>query len=937
MFKFTLNKPDAVPALRSVIAAGKVPELPTKVYNADIDFTWRCMIDQGFSMGGWIELPAGSYAISDDRQYYTETGLKYDEDEDDDRGKAKRGYDKRRRKTLTARLDADQTPTLLEVKCNLSDVRPVPTAELSTAEANHAPMRILTTDIECESRPGVFPEAEKDSVICIGNVVNTLGVGERLSSEARARGIKEQHLKPKEPADAKKLTAMAREAAFAEGTYVLFHRGDLDLEGMPTDRECHTFQFDTEAEMLESYSSFMRWLRPEFVLSWNGHGFDFPYLMKRAEVLGVSESFLTSGDVDHPWRKKEATFDNKAYGTRAGYEVLYPGVTFYDVMQIDQRESKRRSYKLDAVAQEVLKSKKDDMHYSEITPLFNGSPQDRARVFKYCLIDCARTFEIQWALMYISSMLAMASVTGCSPFILMARGVTARSYLFICRKCESRDYVVDWKPPKKRKRKESESEVESKRLKKLADDTEFDQVEEIASGDEDEEEEEEETFEGAHVFETVPGLYKILITLDFASLYPSIMQAYNLCWSTYVPHERVNEFKESELYYNEATDCYYLTADVYEGIIPQIERETVETRSATKKMMFQAEAEYDDQRAKNLDRLQNAQKLLGNGLYGTTGTGHKGPNKKVAATVTSFGKRLILAAEKYSLALLHDTKSPTPWGAFPGAFVAAGDTDSIMICVDKTNPPDIPTALELGKWLAERVTANYPRQIKLAFEKVYSPALMLCKKRYAGVWWTKSEAYDRIDCKGLESKRRDNSMWEHHTVSAVQDEILIGRGMDAAIEHAKEQVAMLYQHKVPLRDLVITAQLAANYKTTTKNGAKRALPAQVKANNEIKRKEGDGAAYATGNRVEYVLVPQGPKAKKVDCARYVGYAEKEGQYGDVDLYLGRLAKSLARLIDPIKGEGFVNRNIMAGDHCRKRARSKFTGPLEKLWSSANVK
>jgi len=45
----------------------------------------------------------------------------------------------------------------------------------------------------------------------------------------------------------------------------------------------------------------------------------------------------------------------------------------------------------------------------------------------------------------------------------------------------------------------------------------------------------QDTFEGATVLEARAGFYeKPIATLDFASLYPSIMMAYNLCYCTLV-------------------------------------------------------------------------------------------------------------------------------------------------------------------------------------------------------------------------------------------------------------------------------------------------------------------------------------------------------------------------------------------------------------------
>lgn len=52
---------------------------------------------------------------------------------------------------------------------------------------------------------------------------------------------------------------------------------------------------------------------------------------------------------------------------------------------------------------------------------------------------------------------------------------------------------------------------------------------------------EQDKYEGATVIEPKSDYYKLPIsTLDFSSLYPSIMIAHNLCYSTLIPQGIVN-------------------------------------------------------------------------------------------------------------------------------------------------------------------------------------------------------------------------------------------------------------------------------------------------------------------------------------------------------------------------------------------------------------
>lgn len=55
-----------------------------------------------------------------------------------------------------------------------------------------------------------------------------------------------------------------------------------------------------------------------------------------------------------------------------------------------------------------------------------------------------------------------------------------------------------------------------------------------------------------------------------------------------------------------------------------------------------------------------------------------------------------------------------------------------------------------GSQAADFVTTKFIKPIKLEFEKVYFPYLLISKKRYAGLYWTRTEKYDKMDTKGIE-------------------------------------------------------------------------------------------------------------------------------------------------------------------------------------------
>ena len=106
------------------------------------------------------------------------------------------------------------------------------------------------------------------------------------------------------------------------------------------------------------------------------------------------------------------------------------------------------------------------------------------------------------------------------------------------------------------------------------------------------------------------------------------------------------------------------------------------------------------------------------------------------------------------------------------AVVIYGDTDSVMV---NFGVKEIEEAMKLGKEAADYVTTKFIKPIKLEFEKVYYPYLLINKKRYAGLYFTRPDKYDKMDCKGLETVRRDNCPLVAKMMNTCLKKLLIDR------------------------------------------------------------------------------------------------------------------------------------------------------------------
>ena len=238
----------------------------------------------------------------------------------------------------------------------------------------------------------------------------------------------------------------------------------------------------------------------------------------------------------------------------------------------------------------------------------------------------------------------------------------------------------------------------------------------------------------------------------------------------------------------------------HKGILPQILEELLAARKKAKRDMKLEKAkgkDMDPLKYAVYDGRQLALKISANSVYGFTGAQvGQLPCLEISSTVTGYGRLMIESTKSqveahYTIANGYDYD----------AEVIYGDTDSVMI---KFGTGDLGEAMRLGLEAAERVSASFLKPIKLEFEKCYHPCalrpvpmcklrplltfmamawslchgsyLLMNKKRYAGLLWTSTTKYDKMDCKGIETVRRDNCLLTRDIVDKSIRAILIHKG-----------------------------------------------------------------------------------------------------------------------------------------------------------------
>ncbi|CAE7437531.1 unnamed protein product [Symbiodinium natans] len=300
-------------------------------------------------------------------------------------------------------------------------------------------------------------------------------------------------------------------------------------------------------------------------------------------------------------------------------------------------------------------------------------------------------------------------------------------------------------------------------------------------------------------FRSPAGLYDDLVMLlDFNSLYPSIIQEYNICFTTVDrpdENEVANMASEAQL----LSQTHEPDGTAEEGVLPQVLRRLVDSRRVVKASM---KSEKNPKILQVLEIRQKALKLTANSMYGCLGfQNSRFHAKPLAALITAKGREALQSTKTVVQQELQ-------------LEVVYGDTDSVFV---NSKTADFQQAMQVAEQIKRAVNKRY-RRLEIEIDAVFARLMLLKKKKYAAlkvVNWEK-QVFEQ-EFKGLDIVRRDWCCLAKEMGEAVLTKILDPKlNKEESIEWVHqfltEQAKKMDDAKVPLEKFVITKGLTKDPK-----------------------------------------------------------------------------------------------------------------------------
>ncbi|XP_065095411.1 DNA polymerase alpha catalytic subunit [Ochlerotatus camptorhynchus] len=604
---------------------------------------------------------------------------------------------------------------------------------------------------------------------------------------------------------------------------------------------------ENERNLLIWFISMYGNIDPDLIVTHDVYGFQLDLICQRMMAIKIQQ-WARIG------RLKMKTPSSKRV------DDFFVGRMICDVKTSAEELIKSRSYDLNTLCTEVLKvqdGERKDVLLDDIPGMYESSA-DLKQLIGLTMQDNFYTMRLMCELNVLPLALQITQIAGNLMNRTLHGGRAERNEFLLLHAFSEKDFIVPDKAPKAGQgfTQEGPEAIAQRRKPKS-----------------------KAAYSGGLVLDPIKGFYdKFILLMDFNSLYPSIIQEYNICFTTVLPPAAEDE---------EGGGAAVILQTEEMGILPRQIRKLVESRKAVKQLMKAAGLEPELKMQYNIRQM--ALKLTANSLYGCLGyTRSRFYAQHMAALITLKGREILM-----------NTKSIVEKMNYQ---VIYGDTDSIMI---NTNSTDYEQVFKIGSNIKQIVNKTY-KCLELDVDGIYKYLLLLKKKKYAAV--TISKAGDDYKCtqelKGLDIVRRDWSKLAVIAGNFILNEILSDKPMDERIEniHMKlEKVKDDLLSGVTYPSLLeITKQLTRplnEYSDTSQ------LPHVTVATRMNKQRNRN---FKRGDVVGYIICEDGTSAAAMKRAYHIDElkdpANKDKLKPDVEYYLAQQVFPVVfRICEPLEG------------------------------------
>ncbi len=599
-----------------------------------------------------------------------------------------------------------------------------------------------------------------------------------------------------------------------------------------------------EEAMLRKFFEIIREYDPDILLGYNTNSFDIPYIVERVRTLNKK-----GARIDSSMGRDGRPVYYRKIGNVTRVSVI--GRVVADILPLVRKGFSLKQYTLKNAAKELLGDEKLDIPFLEMETYWKDGGEKLAKFVEYARRDAELALGFVLKLRLIDKYIALARTSGTLLQDILDGGQTQMVENLLLREYMKHDRVMSAKPS------EDTSEVR------------FDEGEELAGGE---------------VLEPKKGLLENIVILDYKSLYPTIMMAHNLCYTTVV--EKRTDKPEDIV--KAPSGGIFASHKVIKGIIPAILEELLNRRMATREKMKNA----SEEKYRVLDATQLALKILLNSFYGYSGYARaRLYSLTLANAVTSFGRENILRTRSLIEDGIKETvlkdgeafkKDEVKEGKTIALSVVYGDTDSVFVNL-QDKEITLGEAELIGRRIASTVTDSLQKPMELVFDSYARRAIFIAKKRYALLILEKTpeSIKEKIRVKGMETVRRDWCGLTTKTVDKVLELVLKDGNVAGAVEYVENvinSIRSIDARKDPelFEDLILTRQY------TKKTESYKSRQPHITVVEKLERR---GIMVNVGERIPFVILAG--NGLFVERAEDPEYAKEKNLTLDVDYYINK--------------------------------------------------